>query len=1151
MTKHRSQRIAWPDTAKALGLLLVFWGHLLEKVLPDPAHGIVGVPLAFTAFKLVYAFHIPLFFVLAGMFFRRQDSLRFGQLLVLRCKTRLLPILFFCALAIPFWMTPLSWGLQDTGKPWVEIFDKSWLLLRGLPALNWVCWFLVCLFSVELMAAELIPFLDSGRRKITALLGLAALGYLLTRQPELAAQKLGLTKNWWFLQEAVVALPLYLLGHFYAATWLQPSPRQRSLAIAIGCTVVFLLSCDLNMKPPGPPTVNMSGSEHGNIILFYLTAMAGTVAMLEWSRLLPQTRLLAYIGENTLPLMGLNGLLLQFFNKPIADVLARHAQGGTLVLLFLLVAAASMLACLPFAWLLNRYLPWAVGRWKTTTPAPARAPLTQAPASAAPLRSIKPGFLASNAVLWAAAATCVILFYLQPGSAIVRGLDSSWAYGLNYVYAHHLVMGRDVVFTFGPLGFLEHVRPLTYNIVLFSSLFWDTVSLLLFFILLRTLVDTWAGASWLNRILSVLAIGLLMVSLNSPVQRLLYLTYALCLLFAFGGKKKYLYLAAALAPLSLLIKFSYGMTAFAFLGLFLLTHALQSRDVRTAAKAALLSAITYFLCWFFLYSSLAGSIGYLLGGLQFSKGSVSAMATNPAHNTGAIVLFYACIGAAFAILLAGRQALKQNLLLTLPFAGVLFIWTRYAFGREDVIHLIFLFSFSFYTPLLLAPFIAGTVRKIAFIVVMALSLPVWYHIMNLPYGFIDTQPAAVYYPLSTAKARLKLHELMNTWRQQTHEELATLVMPDDLRARIGDSTVDIYPWQSVIAHANQLNWKPRPVFQNYITYTPTLDRLNADFIASANRPRFLVWHLDAEQDIDNRYPFSSDPLTLEAFMRWYHPVAREGNFYLFEAQDTPLLAAAMPAGSTDTAWGEWIPVPDPGDSILRAQVHVDRTLPGKLNGTFWKEGDVFIDYRLNDGREISHALVIDNAASGAWISPYVTGIKPVSDAQAVDAQAAASDLDLRPCEGYIEKADIQGDSLRLSGWGACIDRNSDGQRIDILLKGRDHAYRASATVSYRAEISEHFGVKGRINMDNSGFATAIPLSKLAEDTYTAYIVLTVNGERFVNRNPRGNITVSATAAASNHNVQAIRIRSNKPWAFQPPLHIDWMTYQYTGSDRYF
>jgi len=56
------KRIDYLDTAKAIGMYLVYYGHFIEKLY------YAGSIAAFSELKLIYSFHIPLFFFLAGIF---------------------------------------------------------------------------------------------------------------------------------------------------------------------------------------------------------------------------------------------------------------------------------------------------------------------------------------------------------------------------------------------------------------------------------------------------------------------------------------------------------------------------------------------------------------------------------------------------------------------------------------------------------------------------------------------------------------------------------------------------------------------------------------------------------------------------------------------------------------------------------------------------------------------------------------------------------------------------------------------------------------------------------------------------------------------------------------------------------------------------
>src|SRR5580704_5749728 len=50
-----------------------------------------------------------------------------------------------------------------------------------------------------------------------------------------------------------------------------------------------------------------------------------------------------------------------------------------------------------------------------------------------------------------------------PKGAVKPGLDESWAWALNAVTQTGYIFGKDVVFTYGPLGFLMSPRPLGHN----------------------------------------------------------------------------------------------------------------------------------------------------------------------------------------------------------------------------------------------------------------------------------------------------------------------------------------------------------------------------------------------------------------------------------------------------------------------------------------------------------------------------------------------------------------------------------------------------------------------------------------------------------------------------------------------------------------
>lgn len=169
MTASRgaAARSDWIDIAKGIGILLVVYGHV--------ARGLVngGVPLDrawFTALDTaIYAFHMPLFFLLSGWFFVGSLTRRGPRdYLATRVATVLYPYVL--------------WSLLQGG---IELLLSRWtsqpLALADVLALGWApraqFWFLYALFLISLIALVMCarhPKAGVGALVLTGALLLAA-----------------------------------------------------------------------------------------------------------------------------------------------------------------------------------------------------------------------------------------------------------------------------------------------------------------------------------------------------------------------------------------------------------------------------------------------------------------------------------------------------------------------------------------------------------------------------------------------------------------------------------------------------------------------------------------------------------------------------------------------------------------------------------------------------------------------------------------------------------------------------------------------------------------------------------------------------------------------------------------------------------------
>lgn len=348
-------RIHALDTAKAIGITLVFYGHLVEQVaITDP-----GNTAAIAQQRFNYSFHVPLFFFLAGCFWKRRGD-SFTAELARLARRRLLPVFTFGVMLLPIWP---AYQYFTTGA--IDRHDLFWRVLdyfHGEPRLNWITWFLVCLFTAEVYAWIVMGAKPTAKRALIAAAVSMAFGIAAARSPMAVDRIFGIHYNAWFIHEAFVALGFYLAGFAAAGRvrGLLAAPLGVRLAAMVLMLVVTVACAELN-RPTTDFVVKMTISSHGQPALFVLAAMAGTAAAMLAASLLPDVKAFAFVGRNTLYLLGLNGAFLHFINPLVVERFPASSDPVGLTVYCLLGTIMSLALCAPLCDLFDRYLPHLFG----------------------------------------------------------------------------------------------------------------------------------------------------------------------------------------------------------------------------------------------------------------------------------------------------------------------------------------------------------------------------------------------------------------------------------------------------------------------------------------------------------------------------------------------------------------------------------------------------------------------------------------------------------------------------------------------------------------------------------------------------------------------------------------------------------------------
>lgn len=320
-------RIGWVDVARGIGILLVIFGHVSKN------NKLV---------TYISAFHMPLFFFISGYLFDKKKHKDFLPFMRKRVASLVLPYFFFSSISLLFW------SLAGIATPASE---KFWPLVAGsfysnsrmetLPMLNDPLWFLTCLFVVELMFF-LFAKLLRGKWLIALLYLMSVIGYLYPAA--------GLPPLPWGTEVALTAVVFYGAG--YLARRVRRSPvnpdSSKNIAVVFALSlIVFAIVPLLNIN------VSINYLNFGNYLYFYLAAAAGIAITVILARWLSRSRFLAYLGRNSLAILGLHWMLLPVYLFPaltwqISLDFWQSLGYSALMLIALLSALPLINAILPF-----------------------------------------------------------------------------------------------------------------------------------------------------------------------------------------------------------------------------------------------------------------------------------------------------------------------------------------------------------------------------------------------------------------------------------------------------------------------------------------------------------------------------------------------------------------------------------------------------------------------------------------------------------------------------------------------------------------------------------------------------------------------------------------------------------------------------------
>lgn len=548
-----------------------------------------------------------------------------------------------------------------------------------------------------------------------------------------------------------------------------------------------------------------------------------------------------------------------------------------------------------------------------------------------------------------------------------HGIDAGWQWIVNHAAEKGWAWGSELVFTYGPLGWLLNPQDVGAHLFL-AAAFSLALQILILWVLLRGLLEKYPRFS-ASAVLSFSVLWLLGANFGRRPEGTIVLVVILLCLDAVEGESVFsAALIGLLTALCVLIKASLGVSCLALLLLMiLLSFRGKLRYSAAAGGGAFLLGLS------FLLSAEFDSIGALVSWLHHSLEIISGYST-AASILGPRGVLLLCFGflllflLALALLSRNRQDFRfLALFLLVP----LLISFRLAFVRQDGHQFL-------YVPLLLSclalPALKGGRRMalgsvgaaLAGVVLASLIGALSRPVVSLPRVILANAPG----PGSWAEL-LHPGKLRAELKRSSEENLRALRIDPEWVEKIRRSgqKVSVIPWEMLYAPANHLELKPLRSMQLYSSYTAELDRWTAEAFEGEGAPG---WILDDFAPVGKRRALLDAPATWRKILVNYglEDFDREWGMLLLKKRPVKPKLRWREMGTSSLRPGSTgVPVPE-SSSLVFAEIRAPLNLIGRLNAKFFRVPMLLAVFHRDDGTRSWARLIASTAENGILVNQF-------------------------------------------------------------------------------------------------------------------------------------------------------------------------------------
>lgn len=567
-------------------------------------------------------------------------------------------------------------------------------------------------------------------------------------------------------------------------------------------------------------------------------------------------------------------------------------------------------------------------------------------------------------------------------------LDASWYLVLHWAFLNGLDFGSDIVFTYGPWGFLfQGYHPSTF---IYSVIAWTFIATVCF-MAMKQIFERMSHRRWVQGLMLFGFMALVGNAIRGMHDIRLFVTcWSLLLLHFHVDDRPMTRLKVAMVlALAIISLGKFSLALVAFLVVIVISIEILSRKIIPWLIYVYISAIC--ILWLAAGQGPFRAIAFLRHSFQIASGYAQGVGIDSPNEVRDVLLYLLCAMGFLGVILAvhwseirraragaagwGAMAVLRvvlrSVLLLGSLAAALFLCFKIGYIRHDEHELLattciaalaimyMAVHIRVVRPLLRWPLIA---TPIVCTLLAVFSFQVWLGgfglfgmagrtVVDIPGATWDATKALV----GSNSNRKAYDDLMQYYREFRPLPPAT-------------GTVDAYSWIQYGVIANGLEYRPRPVIQGYLSYAADLARINAEFLQDDRRaPESVYFDL---QYIDGCYPTMAEAASIpELLGRYELKDATKGALLLTRSGRTRHSSRGL-LQQTTAKIGDWIPVPPSGEPVW-ASIKLSPTLTGKLATAVYKPPAVFINVKSVDGQVARAKLIPGIASEGFLLSPLI------------------------------------------------------------------------------------------------------------------------------------------------------------------------------------